>query len=141
MRGLALEPELVSGTLKERGQPRWRKPASYPQISQTRHRAPVFLFERRHDPYCPPYLIWDYSLCDGELRAMDPTVASKKFTTTSGWLVLWIMIRDTSIWRLGCSNRWKISSAQKCYPCSRYILLELDRGSPYLGSGRTTDQT
>ena len=23
-------------------------------------RAPVFLFEGRHDPYCPPSLIWDY---------------------------------------------------------------------------------
>ena len=24
-------------------------------------RAPVFLFEGRHDPYCPPSLIWDYN--------------------------------------------------------------------------------
>ena len=42
------------------------------------------------------------------------------------WLVklaLWIMIWDTSIWRLGCLNRSKIRSAQKCYPCSRYKVL------------------
>jgi hypothetical protein len=24
-------------------------------------RAPVFLFEGRHDPYCPPSFIWAYS--------------------------------------------------------------------------------
>ncbi len=48
--------------------------------------------------------------------------ASKKFTTTSGWSVLWIMIWDTSIWRLECWNRSKTRSAQSCYPCSRYIL-------------------
>ena len=35
---------------------------------------------------------------------------------------LWIMIWDTSIWRLGCSNRSKIRSAQKCYLCVRYVL-------------------
>ncbi len=48
--------------------------------------------------------------------------ASEKFTTTSGWSALWIMIWGTSIWRLECSNRSKIRSAQKCYPCSRYVL-------------------
>jgi hypothetical protein len=32
------------------------------------------------------------------------------------------MIWDTSIWRLECSNRSKIRSAQKCYPCDRYVL-------------------
>jgi hypothetical protein len=32
------------------------------------------------------------------------------------------MIWDTSIWRLGCSNRSKIRSAQKCYPCLRYVV-------------------
>src|ERR1700732_1256295 len=48
--------------------------------------------------------------------------ASKKFTMTSGWLALWIMIWDTSIWRLASWNRWKIPSAPKCYPCSRCIL-------------------
>jgi hypothetical protein len=42
---------------------------------------------------------------------------------TSGWLALWIMIWDTSIWIRACWNRWKILSAQKCYPCSRYVLL------------------
>ncbi len=48
--------------------------------------------------------------------------ALKKFTTTSGWSALWIMIWDTSIWRRACWNRWKIPSAQKCYLCSRHIL-------------------
>jgi len=24
-------------------------------------RAPIFFFEGRHDPYCPPSLIWDYT--------------------------------------------------------------------------------
>jgi hypothetical protein len=51
--------------------------------------------------------------------------ASKKFTTTSGWLALWIMIWGTSIWKLGCSNRSKIRSARKCYPCSRYVVLPM----------------
>src|SRR6266581_7821563 len=32
------------------------------------------------------------------------------------------MIWDTSIWRLGCSNRSKIRSAQKCYLCLRYVV-------------------
>jgi integrase-like protein len=50
---------------------------------------------------------------------------SKKCTTTSGWSALWIMIWGTSIWRLGCSNRSKIRSARKCYPCSRYIVLPM----------------
>src|SRR5262249_14380287 len=46
--------------------------------------------------------------------------ASRKSTTTSGWSALWIMIWDTSIWKLGCSNHSKIRSAQKYYQCSRY---------------------
>jgi hypothetical protein len=45
-----------------------------------------------------------------------------KCKTTSGWSALWIMIWAISIWRRGCSNRWKIRSAQKCYLCSRYIV-------------------
>src|SRR6516164_4776199 len=40
-------------------------------------------------------------------------VGIKKFTTTSGWSAVWIMIWDTSIWRPGCSNRSRIPSAQK----------------------------
>jgi hypothetical protein len=28
-----------------------------------------------------------------------------------------------SIWRPGCSNRLQIRSAQKCYLCSRYVLM------------------
>src|SRR5882762_6619539 len=32
------------------------------------------------------------------------------------------MIWDTSIWKLGCSNRSKIRSAQKCYLCLRYVV-------------------
>ena len=48
--------------------------------------------------------------------------ASKKFTTTSGWSALWIMIWDTSIWRRACWNRSKIRSAQKCYLCLRYVV-------------------
>src|SRR5256885_14866346 len=62
----------------------------------------------------------------GRLPARRP--ASKKFTTIFGWSALWIMIWDTSIWRLACWNRWKIPSAQKCYPCSRYILLPMSPG-------------
>jgi hypothetical protein len=38
---------------------------------------------------------------------------------------VWIMIWDTSIWRLGCSNRSKIPSAQKCYLCLRYVVKDL----------------
>ena len=34
----------------------------------------------------------------------------------------------TSIWRLGCSNRSKIRSAQKCYLCSRYNVLPMSPG-------------
>jgi hypothetical protein len=34
----------------------------------------------------------------------------------------WIMIWDTSIWRLECSNRLKIRSAQECYLCLRYVV-------------------
>src|SRR5580704_3965937 len=33
------------------------------------------------------------------------------------------MIWDTSIWRLGRSNRSKIRSVQKCYPCLRYAVV------------------
>ena len=32
------------------------------------------------------------------------------------------------IWRLVCWNHWKIPSAQKCYLCSRYILLPMSPG-------------
>jgi len=56
----------------------------------------------------------------------DRPSASKKFTTTSGSSALWIMIWDTSIWRSRCSNRSKIPSAQKCYPCLRYVGRRLD---------------
>src|SRR5438132_13062949 len=39
------------------------------------------------------------------------------------WLVsLWIMIWDISIWRRECSNHSKTLSAQKCYPCLRYVV-------------------
>src|SRR5437016_2376520 len=38
------------------------------------------------------------------------------------------MIWDTSIWRLGCSNRSKIRSAQKCYPCLRYVVSHMCPG-------------
>src|ERR1700677_1703862 len=38
------------------------------------------------------------------------------------------MIWDTLIWRLGCSNRWKIPSAQKCYPCLRYVVYPMSPG-------------
>src|SRR5262249_39256572 len=31
----------------------------------------------------------------------------------------------TSIWRPESWNRWKTHSAQKCYPCDRYILLPM----------------
>jgi len=48
--------------------------------------------------------------------------ASKKFTRTSGWSALWSMIWDTSICRRECLNRSKIPSAQKCYPCLRYVV-------------------
>src|ERR1700675_3004185 len=32
------------------------------------------------------------------------------------------MIWATSIWKLGCSNRSKIHSVQKCYLCLRYVV-------------------
>jgi hypothetical protein len=32
------------------------------------------------------------------------------------------VIWDTSIWRRECSKRSKIPSAQKCYPCLRYVV-------------------
>ena len=54
--------------------------------------------------------------------------ASRKSTTISGWLVLWIMIWDTLIWRLECSNHSKTRSAQNCYLCSRYVLLPMCPG-------------
>src|SRR5207253_7755051 len=38
------------------------------------------------------------------------------------------MIWDTSIWRLGCSNHSKIRSAQKCYPCLRYVVSPMSPG-------------
>src|SRR6267154_1281732 len=38
------------------------------------------------------------------------------------------MIWDTSIWRLGCSNRSKIRSAQKCYLCLRYVVSPMSPG-------------
>src|SRR5215472_443533 len=38
------------------------------------------------------------------------------------------MIWVTSIWRLECSNRSKIRSAQKCHPCLRYVLLPMSPG-------------
>src|SRR6202040_1947326 len=44
---------------------------------------------------------------------------------TSGWLALCSMIWVISIWRPEFWNRWKIPSVQKCYPCSRYILLPM----------------
>jgi hypothetical protein len=38
------------------------------------------------------------------------------------------MIWGTSIWRLGCSNRSKIRSAQKCYLCLRYVVSPMSPG-------------
>src|SRR6266850_4700586 len=41
------------------------------------------------------------------------------------------MIWDTSIWRLGCSNHSKIRSAQKCYPCLRYVVSPMSPGRTF----------
>src|SRR5450432_2512421 len=38
------------------------------------------------------------------------------------------MIWVTSIWKLGCSNRSKIHSAQKCYLCLRYVVSPMSPG-------------
>src|SRR6267143_3308540 len=38
------------------------------------------------------------------------------------------MIWATSIWKLGCSNRSKIHSAQKCYLCLRYVVSPMSPG-------------
>src|ERR1700688_3036613 len=38
------------------------------------------------------------------------------------------MIWATSIWKLGCSNRSKIRSAQKCYLCLRYVVSPMSPG-------------
>src|SRR5215472_2403496 len=47
------------------------------------------------------------------------------------------MIWDTLIWRLECSNRSKIRSAQKCNPCLRYELSPMSPGrTEILWSGR-----
>ena len=54
-----------------------------------------------------------------------------EFTTISGWSVLWSMIWVTSIWRPKFWNRFKFPSAQKCYPCSRYILLPMCPGRTF----------
>jgi hypothetical protein len=48
--------------------------------------------------------------------------ASKKFTTTSGWLALWIMIWATSILTPGGWNHSTTRSARGCHLCSQYIL-------------------
>ncbi len=48
--------------------------------------------------------------------------ASRKYTTISGRSVLWSVIWDTLIWRLGCSNHSKIRSAQKCYLSLWYVV-------------------
>src|SRR5208283_5815779 len=47
------------------------------------------------------------------------------------------MIWDTSIWRLECSNRSKIPSAQKCYLCLRYVVSPMSPGrTPQVVGGR-----
>src|SRR5215475_7731343 len=47
------------------------------------------------------------------------------------------MIWDTLIWRLECSNRSKIRSAQKCNPCLRYELSPMSPGRTFVfWSGR-----
>src|SRR5467141_1574804 len=45
------------------------------------------------------------------------------------------MIWDTSIWRLGCSNHSKIRSAQKCYPCLRYVVSPMSPGRTFCQVG------
>src|SRR5580658_3505808 len=42
------------------------------------------------------------------------------------------MIWDTSIWRLACSNRSKIPSAQKCYLCLRYVVSPMSPGRTFV---------
>jgi hypothetical protein len=73
-------------------------------------------------------------ICLGPRKSIFSTVfaaqaaAPKKFVTTRGWSALWIAIWDTSIWKRECSNRTKISSAQKCYLCRRYVVLPMCPG-------------
>jgi len=62
---------------------------------------------------------------------LDRPSGSKRFTTTYGWSALWIMIWDTSIWRLGCSDRSKIPGP-KVLSSDRYVV------SP-MSPGRTID--
>jgi len=78
----------------------------------------------------------------------------KKSTTTSGWSALWIMIWGTYDLETRGSNRSKIPSAQKCYPCLRYVLSPMCPGrthwilvglgglepptSPYQGRARSS---
>jgi peptidase E len=52
----------------------------------------------------------------------------KEGTTTSGCSALWIMSRDTATWKHECSNRSEIGSAQKCYPCLRYVVSPMSPG-------------
>jgi len=44
---------------------------------------------------------------------------------------------ELTIWKLGCSNRSKIRSAQKCYLCLRYVVSPMSPGQTDLNwSGR-----
>src|ERR1700676_5636948 len=49
------------------------------------------------------------------------------------------MIWATSIWKLGCSNRSKIHSAQKCYLCLRYVVSPMCPGRTQTGWRRRRD--
>src|SRR6266702_1619835 len=72
--------------------------------------------------------VWVIKRSTSARSLLDKPSALKKCTTASGWSALWIMIWATSIWRLESWNRWKIPSTQKCYLCSRYILLPMSPG-------------
>src|SRR5437016_13670176 len=53
---------------------------------------------------------------------------SRRSRKVFGWSALWITISGTSIWRKKLCNLSTTLLAQKCYPCSRYVLLPMCPG-------------
>jgi hypothetical protein len=58
----------------------------------------------------------------------DRRSASRKWKRVFGWSALWTTISATSIWRKKLCSRSTTLLAQKCYLCSRYVLLPMSPG-------------
>src|SRR5215472_1885689 len=80
--------------------------------------------------------VWDTKRLISARSSPGKPWASKKCTTISGWLALWIMIWDTSIWRPECWNRSRIHSAQKFKTCYQGALLDQCRKISQYGARR-----